>query len=505
VRALFIAWIVLLAAPVAAQWDAGVSLDAGDAGWSETEQPTTTTTTTTTTTAVVDAGVVVDRGASATETVVPEPDDGAARFVFGSYGRVVVASDLDGRTGRDADIVTRGSRIDEGTYAELELRREDDIGAMDLRIVATLAVAGPLFHFDGDFEERLAIRNLFAEVDHAILDGLSLWAGSRMVRGDDVYLLDFWPLDNLNMVGGGARYRIREIAEVGFHAGLARPSDPFQLQVDDVVAPDGFLPEEVIVLDRPRLVLAGKATWWALGRSAPLGAKLILYGESHILPSGERERTDGGTTEQLPSDSGWVFGVQAGGWMTSMHAHANLFLRYARGLGAYDPLGVPFRVGSVIETGRAEELLAALSLNWEWEMLGLQLGGYVRRFRDADPNLFERGGIAEGTIVARPHVWIGENVGIALEAGYQALETTALDERTGEPVAGSAVKLGVIPYFTPYGRGTYTRPHLRLIYAVTIRDEGAQALYPEEDPRSREGTEHFFGIGAEWWFDSSSY
>jgi maltoporin len=159
----------------------------------------------------------------------------------------------------------------------------------------------------------------------------------------------------------------------------------------------------------------------------------------------------------------------------------------------------------VIATGRAEELLVALSASWEWEMLGLQVGGYVRRFRDADPNLFERGQLAEGTIVARPHVWLGDHVGIAAEASYQAMETTALDETTGQPVAGSAVKLGLIPYFTPYGRGTYTRPHLRLIYAVTMRDDGARALYPVEDPRSRVSTEHFFGAGAEWWFDSSSY
>jgi hypothetical protein len=31
-----------------------------------------------------------------------------------------------------------------------------------------------------------------------------------MYRGDDVYLLNWWPLDNLNMVGGGARYNAGE-------------------------------------------------------------------------------------------------------------------------------------------------------------------------------------------------------------------------------------------------------------------------------------------------------
>ena len=29
-----------------------------------------------------------------------------------------------------------------------------------------------------------------------------------MVRGDDIYLLDVWPLDNLNLVGAGASYQL---------------------------------------------------------------------------------------------------------------------------------------------------------------------------------------------------------------------------------------------------------------------------------------------------------
>ncbi|NCQ59297.1 MAG: hypothetical protein GW913_01355, partial [Myxococcales bacterium] len=44
-------------------------------------------------------------------------------FAFGSYGRVVAASDLQGAMGSDADIVAHGPRIDESVYAELELRR----------------------------------------------------------------------------------------------------------------------------------------------------------------------------------------------------------------------------------------------------------------------------------------------------------------------------------------------------------------------------------------------
>ena len=65
------------------------------------------------------------------------------------------------------------------------------------------AYSGDLFHFTGNFSQNFAIRNAYAEVENLGISGLSLWAGSRMYRGDDIYLLNFWPLDNLNTIGGG--------------------------------------------------------------------------------------------------------------------------------------------------------------------------------------------------------------------------------------------------------------------------------------------------------------
>ena len=53
-------------------------------------------------------------------------------------------------------------------------------------------------------------------------------------------------------------------------------------------------------------------------------------------------------------------------------------------------------------------------------------------------------------------------------------------------------------------RGVYARPQLRLIYNVSFLNEGAVELYPEGDPR-RADVQHFLGVGAEWWFNSSTY
>lgn len=434
-----------------------------------------------------------------------EEEEHTGDFYFGSYGRIVAASDLEGRAGRQNILTAWGPRVDESdTYAEIELRREDHFAGMHTQIVATVAYGGPLFHYDGEFDERIAIRNLFAEVRDLLTPGFSLWAGSRMWRGDDVYLFNMWPLDNLNLIGGGFSYALEDIGELRVAAGLAQPNDPFQRQEVLVPARTGFSPESVVFLDRPRLVVAGRLTWWPFGRRERTGMKAILYGESHYLPSGDR-RDEEGFTENLPDDIGWVVGAQVGGYISDLRTFANLFVRYGAGLGAYDPLGVPFREGSVIQTGRAREFRVALSANWEVDMFGLQVGAYYRYFRDADPNVFGRGALSEGAINLRPMLWFGRFVGVAVDLSYSGMAASSINETTGSPEAGNLFKLGIVPFVSPFGRGTYTRPHIRLIYTLTARDDGARALYPVLDPRSANNVEHFLGIGVEWWFASSSY
>ena len=40
---------------------------------------------------------------------------------------------------------------------------------------------------------------------------------------------------------------------------------------------------------------------------------------------------------------------------------------------------------------------------------------------------------------------------------------------------------------------------------VTSRNDAARGLYPQDDVFSLHSIEHFLGLGAEWWFNSSSY
>ena len=147
---------------------------------------------------------------TATQTT-PEPqtEQDDARFWFGSYGRVTPATNLDGGRGRQPLVSWPAPRTDESSYAEIEFGYQPyrDANGVEVDTIFTLALGDDFFHFNQQFGSTIAVRNLYAEARNLFIDGSFVWMGSRMYRGDDIYLMDFWPLDNLNTFGGGLGWR----------------------------------------------------------------------------------------------------------------------------------------------------------------------------------------------------------------------------------------------------------------------------------------------------------
>lgn len=446
------------------------------------------------------------------EPAKPEEPEPSGHFEFGSYGRVRIASDLRGGTGRTANIVSFGPRIDEESYSEFELRREDKWKhEIQTRIVTTLALFPPFFHFTGNPTQQIGLRNLYAQ---GTTGRTTLWIGSRMYRGDDIYLLNFWPLDNQNTVGGGVGYSLPKgegDTTIAFHVGMQRLDQPDRTQVIQAVAPIGFGTVSVLKVDRPRIVETLKITH--LLRNAPgrslfaddaMGFKVSLYGEGHQLSAGVQKDALTGKDKSLPDDYGFVVGAQLGYFSGVRDGFAHLFIRHARGIAAYDPLSSPTTFANDRTTGSANDTLIALGGNLESSLLGIQWGGYLRFFRDGSQGITSAQKFDEGTVVARPHLFFAEHWGLALEGSYQRRIYGAVDP-SGEQYSGGLTRFGVIPYFSPAGRGTFKRPQLRLLYVLTARDQAARSLYPKEDVFSQRPLEHFLGLSAEWWFNSSSY
>ena len=445
-----------------------------------------------------------------TPPLAPVPGSREGRFQFGSYGRVMGAIDGRGGPGRNADIVAHGSRLDESTYVELELRREDqwdlpgDTNPVTTKIVTTVAIGDPLFHSSGKFEAKLAVRNLYLEERGIGGEGISVWVGSRMYRGDDAYLLDWWPLDNLNTVGGGVKLSLPTKTELAFHVGTNRLDDPFQYQTSPRPLPYGVGTADVAVLNRARVIESGRFEQIVPGVLFDKGGlKLVAYGELHQLAAGQRE-TQPGAYQDVPADHGYVAGVQLGAFTGDHDGHVNVFLRYATGIAAYGgDFSVPYAVAADHSAKTAHEAIVAVSGNFETGPFALMAAGYFRSFRAATAEAMSFYDVDEGIVVLRPHVWFGDRTGIAVEGSYQRQQHGILDPATEAPLTGSLWRFGVMPFLSPAGRGTYRRPHLRAIWVLTQRDDGAKKLYPIDDPFSRRSTEQFVGLEAEWWFNSS--
>jgi maltoporin len=456
-------------------------------------------------------------GELAEEPVDAASDEAVGEFVFGSYGRAQFEFDGEGNAGSSQNIVSHGPRLFQEDYAEFDfsytLEKPDGLTS---QVLFTLALFGPFAHYDGDFvDQPIAVRNLYVRMANfsEALDGLSLWAGSRMYRGDDIYLLDWWPLDELNTVGGGVAYR-----QAGFdarlHVGVNRLDNAYQFQAIEVPAqPFGARPK--VLLDRQRLLSSARLEYAQPDLIGRLGAKAVLYSEYHRLPEGERVPPefiqDGAPTQpeedllvDLPSDDGFVLGTEIGLFESETSNHLNLFFRWSRGLAAYGEFGVPFGVATDGTAQGADEVLGALSGNWESRWVGVMAGAYLRRFEDADINVVDTDEFVEGAAVVRPSVFVTDHFHQAFELSYQRRYPFGLDPDTGQHEDPQVVQLSVLELLS-IGRGNYDRPQIRLGYTVAFANDAAREEYPEGDERRPEAVEHIFSVGAEWWFNSSTY
>lgn len=439
-------------------------------------------------------------------------------FDFGSYGRVGVGSDLRGHSGHGVNVVSFGSRLEKPAYLEANFYYGGtlgDEGDKRWRVIFVPAFAGDLFHYTGSFSQHIAIRNAYAEVENLGLRGLTIWAGSRMYRGDDVYLFDFWPLDNLNTVGGGASYSLKKRTTFALHVGMNRLDDLYQVQVVQVpsrrLPSDGVIlgPQQattsVTVLDRQRLVSSFKLTHFLRDLSDLPNGKLVLYGEFHYLPRGERQPEQQGQPPQpLPDDWGYVIGAQAGGWLRPF-VFANVFFRHAGGLGAFGDLGKPYGFGSDQRTWGAREYTLATSANYESKWAGVMVGGYFRAWSDA--NASQGGddtGYKEGAAAVRPTLYFGKYFHTAIELSYQIRRPNTVDQDLARYVTPQVGRVSLMPIVAPLGRGTYSRPFLYGLYTLSYLSGDAQYyLFEPRDVRAGRSLVHYLGLGVEWWFNSS--
>lgn len=423
------------------------------------------------------------------------------RFIFGTYGRVSAGSDLQGGLGRQVRIIAHPPRLLEGAYAELDFGYLHTVEETGTRFFtrSTLALGGDLFHADGDFDATWAVRNLYVEAQDVGTKGLSFWVGSRMYRGDDIYLLDFWPLDEQNTVGGGGAFAWSKDGNIKLHAGINRLDDPFYVQYVTVTGED-FGTREVLHLDRPRIVSTVRAEQH-LTLSGDTRLKGVLYGEVHALPSGQRRNEDQ-TDESLPAERGWLLGGEVGVYGFGKNSYANVFARYGADLAAYDELGVPGDLALDKTTTGASELQFGLSANYETGSLGLLSGAYARGFVDADGVIYDVDDTWEVGAALRPAWFVTRHIHMVGEVNVQYQRPNGVSPETQRQEVPMVWQLALMPSLS-LDAASYARPQLRLIYAVSLLNDAALLRFAPEDVRRDRPTQHFLGVSVEWWFNSS--
>lgn len=425
-------------------------------------------------------------------------------FRFGSYGRVQPSMNPDGmKTGRQPRIVYPSPRVDEASYVELTLGYtpyENEDGTI-VDIITTLAIdGGKLFHYTGDWDEGLAIRNLYAEVRNLWFDGFVVWAGSRMYRGDDIYLLDTWPLDNLNTYGGGIGWHGHTRTNIDLHFGTNRLTNDYQYEVVGV-ANERFVGEsDVVYLDRQRFIASLKAEQLWGGEEGPL-FKAKLYGEVHAVKEGDYLETQPEKITKLPADNGWLIGAQFGMSNFLGDSYFNFFLKYAAGLAAYGESSVPFGIDTEKKAADAKNFTFGVSAGFDiLNYADILLGGYVRYFKDADgiDEDFDDG--VEGVWDIRISGHVGKYFRPGIELSQQLRRPNGLNPVSQKQELASIFKFSLLPAVR-LGDGILGRPEIRFNYTVSILNEAAQFTFPEKDYLRNSKYVHYIGLAAEWWFN----
>ena len=443
--------------------------------------------------ALVAVGLALPAGGRAAEDV--------PAFEVGSYGRFQLGSDLQGRPGHQTNVVAFGPRLIEPSYQQLDfyyrvLAPTGELGTR-ARLVAALGLGEEAFHYTGRFEASLALRNLYVEVEDVLARDLSIWAGSRMYRGDDIFLLDCWPLDNLNTLGAGAQARLGGL-EAAVHFGVNRLDNVYQLQILEAPIEEGIGARSDVSLERQRSILSLR-----LVHPVTDHGRARLYFERHDLPPGEQVNPESGEIKALPRDAGWLLGAQATAW-SGDGLWASVWGKLGMGLGAYGELTAPFGLSLDRKAEGARFGLVAVSGAIERSRFALPVAALFASFRDASGLPNNARDYEELVLNARPVVYLTDTVHLALDASWQLRAPHAFSADGVTPARASVAQFGVMPMIAPAGTGLWSRPALRLIYAVRLlSDDARRVLYPETDVRRERGVEHYLGAGVEWWFNST--
>ena len=437
---------------------------------------------------------------------------------FGSYGRIGASwtTDFTGIQGRRLNLNNMGSiggRHEEQDYLEfgvgfnmkpVNYNPDSTVVLVQLR-ASVFSQSVALFGNSNTSSSgglTIALPEMYVEARNVLTKELNLWVGSRLYRGPDVHMADYWVFNDHSSQGFGAEYKGTR-AVVSFVATTDTTS---------TVPPYFFLniksgTQSLEIRNRTRVALEQDV------RLRP-GQLISFLGEYHHIGDPTDVQDTSNLVLSAPGDNGFVFGVRH---QMALPGFLN---------GSFNQFGV--RYGTGIANGgdggssRTWETFGAVNKDnfkfdeaYSWHIVNHLLVNFSKKFSLNAYGVYNQSkGAAETKGLAETYfdreVWnykedfsMGfKGVNYITDVFHWQTEVHYSQRRDGEQPWYRMAKLSLVPTLAIMGeRSVWSRPHIRFVYSMAFFNEFAQEdLYsPFLELTGPRDVGHYFGIKAEWW------
>lgn len=436
----------------------------------------------------------------------------------GSYGRIGVsgttdAAGIDGRRLNLNNMGSIGGRMEEQDYLEAGVAfhmTPTDPGPDSLQVNVQLRTSifsrsGSLFgnsNTTGENGLAIALPEMYVEAKNVITKDLNLWVGSRLYRGPDIHMADYWVFNDHSGQGFGIEYKNTRAAALFIASTDTTATVPpyFFINIKSGTPSLEIRNRQVYILEHDI--------------RSPKGNLFSFLAEYHHIgdPTAVSDTTN--AVLSAPGDSGFVFGARYQNNFKGMQEGSfnQLGVRYGRGIANGGDGG----------SSRTWETFGAVNTEtfkfknaYSWHIIDHILLNFSRNFSLNGYAVYNRSkGAADGRGLSE--TYLGRevfNFKQDLTVGFKAVryitdlfhlqaEAHYSQRQDGDQPWYRMGKLSIIPTLAlRKERSVWSRPQLRFIYSMGIYNDFAQEnLYsPFLELVGPRKVGHYFGIRAEWW------
>ncbi|MEM9329267.1 MAG: carbohydrate porin [Bacteroidota bacterium] len=437
----------------------------------------------------------------------------------GSYGRIGVSwtngfSAIDGRRLNLNNMGSIGGRMEEQDYLEFGIAfkmRPEQPNPDSLQINVQLRASvfsrnGSLFGNDNTGNASgltIALPEMYVEAKNVLTKDLNLWVGSRLYRGPDIYMADYWVFNDHSTQGFGAEYKGTR-AMMGFVASTDTTA---------TVPPFFYIN---IKSGTPSLEIRNRIIY-VLEQDLRLGEGRLLsfLGEYHRLGDPSTSLADtSNLVLSAPADDGFVLGARYQQDLNSFQPGSfhQLAIRHGRGIAnggdggssrTWETFGAVNRDNFRFDEAYSWHVVDHFVLNLS-RTITLNGYGIYNRSRGAAPT---RG--LEATYFGREVFNFKQDLTLGFrmvnyltDIFHWQTEVHYSQRQDGDQPWYRMGKISLIPTLAlRKQRSIWSRPHLRFIYSIGLyNDQARQDLYsPFLQLVGARRVGHFFGVRAEWW------